>query len=159
LGHFFKAQHQGFVALQKMQFQPMFMRVVAHVADSEGVWGMLSEKEVLERAFRALDELVGQHPETTPSGPGPEGAALSLKGQAVELRYDRACGRVFIVADEEDAQETMRRFGARRGEVWTPGEIELVARFEDPAIRDEVAGFKRRMGGCFSPDAARWGPK
>jgi hypothetical protein len=43
------------------------------------------------------------------------------------------------VADEEDAQEAIRRFGTRRGEVWIPDEIELVASFKDQDIRDEVA--------------------
>jgi hypothetical protein len=61
-----------------------------------------------------------------------------------------------FVADEADAQEAMRRFGARRGEVWIPGEIELIARFQDQDIRDEVANFKRQLDGCLSHnDAAR----
>jgi hypothetical protein len=61
-----------------------------------------------------------------------------------------------FVADEEDAKEAMRRFGAGRGEVWIPAEVELVARFKDQAIRDEVANFKRQLDGCLSPnDAAR----
>jgi hypothetical protein len=80
-----------------------------------------------------------------------EGQAPSLKGQAVELW--REGHRYFVVADEEDAQETMRRLGARRGEVWTGAEIELVARVQDQAIRDEVAEFKRRLDGCLSPEA------
>jgi hypothetical protein len=83
----------------------------------------------------------------------PRTTAQSLKGHAVEVWCDHAGGRVFIVADEEDAQEAIRRFGARSGEVWIPGEIELVARIEDKAIRSEVAGFKRKVGGYFSTDA------
>jgi hypothetical protein len=66
----------------------------------------------------------------------------TLKGHAVELWCDRTGGRVFIVADEEDAREAMSRFSARRGEVWTPGEIELVSQIEDQAIRDEIAAFE-----------------
>jgi hypothetical protein len=65
-----------------------------------------------------------------------------------------AGGRVFVVADEEDAQETIRRFGVRRGEIWTPGETELLARIEDQAIRDEVAGFKPQIGACISHNVA-----
>jgi hypothetical protein len=74
----------------------------------------------------------------------------SLKGQAVELWRDGR--RFFLVADEEDGQETIRGFGARRGEIWTPGEIEFVARLEDQDIRDEIAGLKRQLDGCLSPD-------
>jgi len=60
------------------------------------------------------------------------------------------------VADEEDAQEAIRRFGTRRGEVWISREIELVARFKDQDIRDEVANLKRQLDGCLSSnDAAR----
>src|SRR5262249_39128865 len=86
-------------------------------------------------------------------GKSPEieaGPDTTLKGRAVELWCDRTGGRVFIVADEEDAQEAMRRFSARRGEVWTPGEIELVSRIEDPAIRNEIAAFKCKLDGALS---------
>src|SRR6516225_9595278 len=31
-------------------------------------------------------------------------------------------------------------------------EIDLVGRFKDQSIRDEVAGFKRRLDGCLSRD-------
>jgi hypothetical protein len=79
-------------------------------------------------------------------------AALPLKGHAVELWRDGS--RFFLVADEEDAQEAIRRFGVRRGEVWIPSEIELVGRIEDQAIRDEVADFKRQLGGRLSPGDA-----
>jgi hypothetical protein len=47
----------------------------------------------------------------------------SLKGRAVELWRDG--NRFFLVADEEDAQEAMRRFSARRGEVWTQARSSL----------------------------------
>ena len=73
----------------------------------------------------------------------------SLKGRAVELWRDG--NRFFLVADEEDAQEAMGRFSAGRGEVWTPGEIELVTRIGDQAIRDEMAAFKRKLDGALSP--------
>ena len=75
----------------------------------------------------------------------------SLKGRAVELWRDG--NRFFLVADDEDAQEAMGRFGASRGEIWTRGELELVARFEDQAIRDEIEAFKRQTGGSLSPDS------
>jgi hypothetical protein len=83
--------------------------------------------------------------------------ALSLKGHAVELWCDHAGGRVFIVADEEDAQEAITRFSTRRGEVWTPpeiDEIELIARIEDQVIRDALAEFKRELDGVLTSEAA-----
>jgi hypothetical protein len=89
-------------------------------------------------------------PEATPSGSRSEAVELPLKGHAIELWCDHAGGRVFIVADEADAREVIRRFGARRGEVWIPAEIELVGRIEDQAIRDEVADFKRQIDGRLS---------
>ena len=61
-------------------------------------------------------------------------------------------GFMGFVADEEDAQEAMRRFGVRRGEVWIPGEIELVARFRHQDIRDEAANFKRGIDDSLSRD-------
>jgi hypothetical protein len=133
---------------------------------------VLTEKELLERAFLALDELVGQQavkkaPKGVPSVeregdlraeietmPDTEAAAPSLKGQAIELWCSDAGGRVFIVADEEDAEEAIRRFGARRGQVWIPAEIELVAGIEDRAIREEIATFKRALNGIASASAA-----
>jgi hypothetical protein len=87
----------------------------------------------------------------------PDAPAPSLKGQAVELWCDQAGGRVFIVADEQDAQEVLRRLGARRGQVWTPGEIELVASIEDQAVREEVAGLKRTLNGVFRQGTRRDG--
>jgi hypothetical protein len=112
----------------------------------------LSEKDVLDRAFRALDELVGQQVtmkaandvppvalSAVPADLEPDIAASTLKGQAVELWCDHAGGRIFIVADEADAQEVIRHFGARRGRVWTRDEIELVASIEDQEMPLVVA--------------------
>lgn len=55
------------------------------------------------------------------------------------------------MADEEDALEAIKRFGARRGEVWTRGELELVARLRDQAIRDEIEALKRKTDGSLCP--------
>ena len=55
-----------------------------------------------------------------------------------------------FVADEEDAKKALRRFRARRGEVWLPAEIELVGQFKEQAIRAVVANFKRQLDGCLS---------
>jgi hypothetical protein len=96
-----------------------------------------------------FDVFDGSSPAKSPKIEGVPDA--TLKGQAIELWCDRTGGRVFIVADEEDAQEAMGRFSAGRGEVWTPGEIELVTRIGDQAIRDEMAAFKRKLDGALSP--------
>jgi hypothetical protein len=114
-------------------------------------------RAALELATKAAEA----RPEIAPSAESPKIEASpdpaeapspepSLKGQAVELWRDGS--RFFIVADEQDAQETIRRFGARRGEVWIPAEIELVARFKDQSARDEIAAFKRQMDGVLRPD-------
>jgi hypothetical protein len=78
--------------------------------------------------------------------------APSLKGSAVELWRDGR--RFFLVSDEQDALEAMRRFGAGRGEIWTGAEIELVCAIPDQATRDEVESLKRQMDGSLAPDAA-----
>ena len=96
-----------------------------------------------QTGMASSSELVAESKEADPTAP-------RLKGHAVELWRDGS--RFFVVADEEDAQEAVRRFGAHRGEVWTPGEIELVARIGDRHLRDEVTAFKRSMNGCLS----RW---
>jgi hypothetical protein len=72
----------------------------------------------------------------------------TLKGQAVELWRDGK--RFFVVTDDVDAQEATRRFGARCGEIWTSGELELVARFDDQATRDAVEALKRELDGSLS---------
>ena len=59
------------------------------------------------------------------------------------------------MADDEDALEAMQRFGARRGEVWTREELELVACFQDQAIRGEIEALKRQTDGSLSPDSKR----
>ncbi len=71
-----------------------------------------------------------------------------LKGSAIELRHD-GMGRLWIVADEADAAIVIRR-GAERGQVWTSAEIEIVARIEDQATRDEIARFKARFNGTVN---------
>jgi hypothetical protein len=85
--------------------------------------------------------------------PEPDTPTSSPKGQAVELWRDGR--RFFLVADEEDAQDAIRRFGAHSGEVWTSGELELVASIPDQDVRDEIEALKRRMDGCLSPGTAR----
>jgi hypothetical protein len=52
----------------------------------------------------------------------------------------------------------MKRLGANRGEVWTSGEIELVARFEEQSIRDEIEALKRATDGALTTDAVKGVP-
>src|SRR5579859_6822410 len=61
-----------------------------------------------------------------------------LKGLAVELWSDRA-GRLFIVADEEDAC----RLREPRGTVYTADELRRVVHIGDPAIVSEIHEWKR----------------
>jgi hypothetical protein len=71
---------------------------------------------------------------------------FTLKGHAVELWCD-SIGRLFIVADDEDAELAMRRYQATRGDIWTGPEIERVAHIADPESRWEIARFKRMLSG------------
>ena len=124
--------------------------VLPEAADSEpieastsGVTPAASSPEMQQSAEEELTN-ADAHAVDTP--------APSLKGQAVELWRDGK--RFFLVSDEQDALEAMRRFGAHRGEVWTSGELELVASIPDQATRDEVESFKHQMDGCLSPGTA-----
>jgi hypothetical protein len=69
-----------------------------------------------------------------------------LKGQAVELWSD-SVGRLFIVADQEDAQAAMERFGARRGEIYTAAEARRIIAVKDPAVVAEIHDWKQRFDG------------
>jgi hypothetical protein len=66
-----------------------------------------------------------------------------LKGLAIELWSDRA-GRLFIVADEDDA----RRLGEPIGTVYTAAELRRVIQIEDPAIVHEIHEWKRTFNAC-----------
>jgi hypothetical protein len=78
--------------------------------------------------------------------PTPERESASvesvLKGLAVELWSD-AAGRLFIVANEEDA----RRLGEPRGIVYTAAEVRRVIQIGDPAIVREIHEWKRAFDG------------
>ena len=82
---------------------------------------------------RVMDRALDQTQEPEPL----EGV---LKGLAVELWGDRA-GRLFIVADEEDA----RRLGEPRGSVYTADELRRVVLIGDPATVLEIHEWKRRF--------------
>lgn len=89
------------------------------------------------RAETSLDETVTveralDQPEVTEPLEG------VLKGLAIELWSD-ATGRLFIVADEQDA----RRLGEPRGTVYTADEVRRVVEIEDPATVLELHEWKR----------------
>ena len=65
-----------------------------------------------------------------------------LKGLAIELWSD-AAGRLFLVADEEDA----RRLGEPRGEVYTAAEVHMVIQVRDPDTVFEIHRWKREFNG------------
>jgi hypothetical protein len=65
-----------------------------------------------------------------------------LKGSAIELWSD-AAGRLFVVADEDDA----RRLGELRGTVYTGAELRRVVQIGDPAIVLEIHEWKRAFNG------------
>jgi len=65
-----------------------------------------------------------------------------MKGRAIELWSD-AEGRLFIVADEEDA----RRLGEPRGTAYTAAEVRRVVQIAEPAIVLEVHEWKRTFNG------------
>lgn len=66
-----------------------------------------------------------------------------LQGVAIELWSD-AAGRLFIVADEDDA----RRLGEPRGIVYTAAEVRRIIRISDPAVVLEIHEWKRKFDGC-----------
>ena len=73
-----------------------------------------------------------------------QSAALEdvLKGWAIELWSD-AAGRLFLVADEDDA----RRLGEPRGTVYTTAEMRRLVHVRDPAIVLEIHEWKRTFNG------------
>ena len=71
-----------------------------------------------------------------------------LKGVTVELWSD-AAGRLFLVADEDDAPMAIRRCGARRGEVYTAAEARRIIAIGDPDIVREIHEWKRQFDGII----------
>jgi hypothetical protein len=138
-------QPEGHIFVDTPKSEPPKLTKPGSVSFGGSISGELQEIEEQETKPKAeIPPVAAEWPERN-----------TLKGQAVEVWYEPAGGRVLIVADEGDAQDAMQRFGARRGEIWTAVEIELVGRFADPAIRDEVMVFKRQIDGCLSPDEGR----
>lgn len=70
-----------------------------------------------------------------------------LRGTAVELWSDRS-GRLFIVADQDDANRLMAD-GVSRGEIYTAAEARRIVRIADPDAVAEIHEWKRRFGGVI----------
>ena len=66
-----------------------------------------------------------------------------LKGTAVCLALDATGDRLWIVADEEDAQ----LLGEPRGTVYSADEVRIIASIDDPAIVDDLRAFKKLAKG------------
>ncbi len=87
----------------------------------------------------------------------PQSLEAVLKGLAVELWSD-VSGRLFIVADEEDARSLITN-GVRRGEIYTGQEALRVIQIGDPATVAEIHEWKRRFDGVISEsDSTRKSP-
>lgn len=69
-----------------------------------------------------------------------------LKGRAIELWSDKL-GRLFLVADEEDAKGAMDRYRMQRGEVYTAAEARRIVAVRDPEVIAEIHAWKLRFGG------------
>jgi hypothetical protein len=90
---------------------------------------------------KKLEQRFAAQPESEP-----EPLKAVLKGQAIEL-WSTAAGRLFLVADDEDARGEMERFGARRGEIYTAAEARRIIAVKDPAIVAEIHDWKQRFDG------------
>jgi hypothetical protein len=86
-----------------------------------------------------------------PWAPVPDQVSLEteLKGEAIEL-WSTATGGLFLVADEKDARCAIKRFGTRRGEIYTAAEARLIISVNDPAAVAEIHNWKQRFDGSLS---------
>jgi hypothetical protein len=71
---------------------------------------------------------------------------LVLKGQAIEL-WSTMAGRLFLVADQEDALLAMERYGVRLGEIYTAMEARCIVTVGDPEAVAEIHDWKRQFDG------------
>jgi len=84
----------------------------------------------------------------------PERLETVLKGHAVEL-WSTSAGRLFLVADEEDARLAMEREGALRGEVYTASEVRRIIAVRDPKVAAEIHQWKRAFDGVVRENESR----
>ncbi len=105
--------------------------------------------DYVEIARRVIQERTAGNERSCP-GAGLERAGepleVALKGQSVELWSTRA-GRLFLVADEEDARVAIEQLQARPGEIYTAAEVRRIVAVTDPAAVAEIHDYKRRFNG------------
>ena len=94
------------------------------------------------RKSEALAMLSGPAETTT------EPLESTLKGRAIEL-WSSSAGRLLLVADQDDAQQAMECFGARRGEIYTAGEARRIIAVNDSPVVVEIHEWKRRFDGTL----------
>ena len=80
-----------------------------------------------------------------PDQPEPQPLESTLKGLAVELWSD-ASGRLFLVADQEDA----KLLKEPRGTVYTAAEVRRIIAIGDPAVVAEVHTWKKKFHATVS---------
>jgi hypothetical protein len=86
----------------------------------------------------ALDEFLGWFRQA----PRPGFTKATVSAWRVSLE-----GRLFLVADDEDARGAMERFGARRGEIYIAAEARRIIAVRDPAIVAEIHDWRQRCDG------------
>ncbi len=97
------------------------------------------------RLESAIEALRGEKDAALATLSASQGKSRANKS-AIELWHD-GMGRLWIVADEEDAAAIMTRKGVGRGAIWTGPEIECIARVVDPTLRGAIAHFKKTLNG------------
>jgi hypothetical protein len=106
------------------------------------------EREALEAAIDTLRsdraEALAQLSQLNPANPEP--LEMVLQGLAIEL-WSTEVGRLFLVADDEDARRLMDGFGAQRGEVYTAAEARRIVTVDDPPVVAEIHAWKRQFDG------------
>ena len=105
--------------------------------------------DYLEIARRVIQERIAGDERPSPAARlEREGESLEvvLKGQSVEL-WSTLAGRLFLVADEEDARLAVEEFQARPGEIYTAAEVRRIVTVTDPAAVAEIHEYKRRFDG------------
>jgi hypothetical protein len=70
-----------------------------------------------------------------------------LKDRAIEL-WSGTAGRLFLVADEEDASRVTARLNARGG-IYTAAEVRRIVAVRDPAVVAEIHRWKREFDGVL----------
>jgi hypothetical protein len=99
--------------------------------------GQSPEIPAVAEAFAGATELVRAEP-----------LEFLLKHRAIEL-WSETAGRVFLVADDEDAHRAAVRLGVQRGDFYTVAEMRRIVSVRDPPAVAEIHAWKRRFGGIL----------